>query len=89
MASTSPNFKVHAMTQKSNLNNAWQFSIREFFLVVIAVSSLIALYANQRKFEPTTFSDSFDPNSIIDSAMKKLGVVGQGGAGGGGSSRSK
>lgn len=67
----------------------WQFSIREFFLIVIAVSSLIAFYSNQRIFKPTVFSKSFAPNLIIESAMKKLGVTAQGGAGGGGSSGSR
>ena len=80
---------VHEMTQTSTTSKAWQFSIREFFLVVIAVSSLIALYANQRHFEPTPFSDSFNANSIVDDAMNDLGVAARGGTGGGGSSRSK
>lgn len=71
------------------MNKSWQFSIREFFLVVIAVSSLIALYANQRRFEPTPFSDSFNAHLIVEAAMKKLGVVSVGGTGGGLSSRSK
>jgi hypothetical protein len=80
---------VHEMTQTSTTRKAWQFSIREFFLVVIAVSSLVALYANQRRFEPTPFSDSFNANSVVDNAMKNLGVAARGGTGGGGSSRSK
>lgn len=75
--------------QSSAATKSWQFSIREFFLVVIAVSSLIALYANQRRFTPTPFSDSFDANSIVDLAMSDLGIASRGRTGGGGSSRSK
>jgi hypothetical protein len=53
------------------------------------VGSLLALYANQRKFEPTAFSESFEPNLLLDQAMKNLGVSALGGAGGGGSSGSR
>ena len=63
--------------------------LRVLFLAVIAVSSLVALYASQRNFEPTPFSGSFQPGTMIERAMKELGVVAQGGAGGGGGSRSK
>ena len=76
------------MTQSST-SKVWQFSLREFFLVIIAVSSLIVLNANQRRFEPTPFSDSFNATLICDNAMKNLGVTARGGTGGGGSSHSK
>lgn len=62
-----------------------QFSIREFLLVVVAVSSLIALYAQQRTFRPTEFSSAFNATNVVDDAMKRLHVVADGGTGGGGS----
>jgi len=57
---------------KSFRRKWWQFTLREWFFLVIAVSVGFALISQQRPFHITPFFDSFDDQKIIRVACNNL-----------------
>lgn len=50
----------------------WQFTLREWFFLMIAVSAVLALISQQRPYRITSFFDTFDDQKLLRAACAAL-----------------